>query len=128
MKEIGIVNFKVSLKNTYDILLNFLANELESIMTGFEMTFRKCYPKNWPCNKQHECYFHLMKAIFGEKNTNNFRHTLYKENAHFSSKVRYFAFSDFVPLVTLMKEILNLDFYFALPNILWWHLSGDRKT
>lgn len=55
-------------EQAYDILFNFLIDELgefelESIMTDFEMASKKSYSKSFPNTKQHECYFHLMKAI-----------------------------------------------------------------
>lgn len=60
--------------DTYNILCNFLANELkkiepESIMTDFEMAFRKSYTKSFPNTKQRRCrcYFHHQHRCYLEK-------------------------------------------------------------
>lgn len=123
-------------EQAYDILFNFLADELgefepESIMTDFEIASRKSYNKCFPSTKQRGCYFHLMKAIWKKIQTISEMQKLYKENIIFSSKIRYFASLAFIPpsdVCDAYEKILKLDFFVKNNQIIFPFLTYFEET
>lgn len=123
-------------EQAYDILFNFLADELgefepESIMTDFEMTSSKSYSEYFPTTKQRGCDFHIMKAIWKKIQTIPEMQKLYKENIIFSSKISYFASLAFIPssdVCDAYEKILKLDFFVKNNQIIFPFLTYFEET